>query len=230
LNSVFEMCDLDSNGHLSKDELNLYTHLTSNEILTDEDWKFVGETVGFEKNNQLSKDAFLKLFKIEAERTESDSELTKDIENRLSNLGFNKMLQNDESCPFIIKVSSENSVEVNLLAGDIYRLKTAEKFFMQYIETNGNLIKIPKEIKSNLIAIEYHNDHFCVIVFQNINQQDDINIDIDLTKSDNCLTNLPDNLMKNSIRLKAGKSKIGSIVMALNSNKKWTIKCKIEAI
>ncbi len=36
------MCDLDSTGRLTKEELNLYTFLTANENISDEEWKFVG--------------------------------------------------------------------------------------------------------------------------------------------------------------------------------------------
>ena len=39
---IFDLCDLDSNGRLNQEELNLYTFLTANETLADEEWKFVG--------------------------------------------------------------------------------------------------------------------------------------------------------------------------------------------
>ncbi len=42
LSVMFDLCDLDSNGRLSQEELNFYTILTSNETLMDDDWKFVG--------------------------------------------------------------------------------------------------------------------------------------------------------------------------------------------
>lgn len=42
LSVMFDLCDLDSSGRLSQDELNFYTILTSNETLMDDDWKFVG--------------------------------------------------------------------------------------------------------------------------------------------------------------------------------------------
>ena len=108
---------MDSNGRLSQDELNFYTFLTSNELLSDDDWRFVGgkcsiyiikldlndyvnlnnfsnriETVGLEKN-ELTKDGFIQLYKIEAKRDDTDIE---DINVRLANMGFNKALTIDQ--------------------------------------------------------------------------------------------------------------------------------------
>jgi hypothetical protein len=92
LGVIFDICDLDSNGRLSQEELNLYTFLTANESLSEEEWQFVGETVGFERN-ELTKDGFIKLSKIEAKRDDTDLE---DIGARLANLGFNKSLTIDQ--------------------------------------------------------------------------------------------------------------------------------------
>jgi hypothetical protein len=53
LSVMFDLCDLDSSERLSKDELNFYTILTSNETLMDDDWKFVGGLYG-KKHNCIS--------------------------------------------------------------------------------------------------------------------------------------------------------------------------------
>lgn len=53
---------------------------------------FVGDTVGFEKN-ELTKEGFIKLSKIEAQRDDTDLE---DIAARMTNLGFNKSLTIDQ--------------------------------------------------------------------------------------------------------------------------------------
>ena len=42
LGVAFDMCDLDMNGRMNKEELNLFTFITANETLPDEEWKFVG--------------------------------------------------------------------------------------------------------------------------------------------------------------------------------------------
>jgi hypothetical protein len=50
------------------------------------------ETVGFEKG-ELSKEAFIQLYKIEAQRDDTD---VNDISSRLANMGFNKSLTIDQ--------------------------------------------------------------------------------------------------------------------------------------
>ena len=92
LSVIFDLCDLDSNGKLNQEELNLYTFLTANENLSEEEWRFVGDTVGFERD-ELTKDGFIELSKIEASREDTDIE---DINTRLANMGFNKSLTIDQ--------------------------------------------------------------------------------------------------------------------------------------
>ena len=53
---------------------------------------FFLETVGFDKG-ELTKEAFIKLYKIEAQRDDTD---VKDINSRLANMGFNKSLTIDQ--------------------------------------------------------------------------------------------------------------------------------------
>ena len=48
--------------------------------------------MGFEKG-ELSKESFIKLYKIEAQRDDTDVE---DINSRLANMGFNKSLTIDQ--------------------------------------------------------------------------------------------------------------------------------------
>ncbi|RNA11121.1 EF-hand calcium-binding domain-containing 7-like isoform X5 [Brachionus plicatilis] len=92
LDVVFDLVDLDSNGKLSQDEFNLYSFITSNEDIPDNEWKFLGELVGLKKN-ELTKESFIELHVIEANR--EDTDLT-DIMSRLTNLGFNKSLTIDQ--------------------------------------------------------------------------------------------------------------------------------------
>lgn len=82
---------MDSNKRLSKEEMNNYTQITSNEEIDDVAWKSIEDTVkhGFKKN-ELTRDGFIELNKIEIERDDAD---LNDIWSRLDNLGFNKQLK-----------------------------------------------------------------------------------------------------------------------------------------
>lgn len=92
LSVIFDLCDLDSNGRLNQEELNLYTFITANENLSEEEWRFVGDTVGFERD-ELTREGFIELSKIEAGRDDTDIE---DIAMRINNMGFNRALRIDQ--------------------------------------------------------------------------------------------------------------------------------------
>lgn len=61
-------------------------------IFTQHFKNFLKETVGFEKG-ELTKEAFIQLYKIEAQRDDTD---VNDISSRLANMGFNKSLTIDQ--------------------------------------------------------------------------------------------------------------------------------------
>jgi hypothetical protein len=124
------MCDLDANGRLSHEELSLHTSLTSDESLPDDEWKFIGQTVGFEKG-ELSKEAFMELYVLEGRQKEVNLD---DIANRLNNMGFNLGLKIDHACPYMVTVASEIDC-FEILLGEIYKLKTAEAFVFQLMES-----------------------------------------------------------------------------------------------
>lgn len=133
---IFDMCDLDANGRLSHEELSLHTSLTSDESLPDDEWKFIGETVGFEKG-ELTKEAFMELYVLEGRQKDVNLD---DISNRLNNMGFNQALKIDHACPYMLTVAAEiDSFEI--LLGEIYKLKTAEPFIFQLMESKVSFNK-----------------------------------------------------------------------------------------
>jgi len=214
LSVIFDLCDLDSNGKLNQEELNLYTFLTANENLSEEEWRFVGDTVGFERD-ELTKDGFIELSKIEASREDTDIE---DIAMRINNMGFNRSLKIDQSIPYALNVSCENS-PFDLLIGEIYKLKAAEKFLSQLIEKKG----MPNETK-NFTLYEYSNNYLSYVEIQN-QTKNQLDIDVDFTKSENCIANNSELYI--NLKVKPNKSKIAMILTSKNPRKDWTTKCNI---
>lgn len=117
-----------------------------------------------------------------------------------------------------MNVSCEDS-SFDLLIGEIYKLKAAEKFLCQLIEKHG----VPNETK-NFTLYEYSNDYLSFIQVQN-QTRDQLDIDIDLTKSENCLASIP-NLYAN-LKVKPDKSKVAMILMGRNPRKDWTTRCNV---
>ena len=128
MNIIFDSSDLDSNGRLSKKEFHLYTALSSNEQVDSEAWRLVEDTVGLEKN-ELTREGFIELYKIEASQEGVDLD---EIWTRLFALGFNKNLQIDQACPYTISVSCESDV-FKLNITEIYQLNMSETYLHDYI-------------------------------------------------------------------------------------------------
>ena len=163
MSTIFDMCDLDGNGRLSRTELNLYELVTSNEEVNDEVWRFVAETIKLEKN-EITRDGFIQLNLFEAEQRDVDVE---SIKSRLRNLGFNQSLTIDQACPYIINISAESDC-IELLAGEIYNTKQSEKLLTQLIEAKG----VDRAVRDNLIAFEYHNNYWSAVEVRNESSND----------------------------------------------------------
>ena len=215
------MCDLDSNGKLSQEELSLHSTLTSDVSLPDEEWGFIGDTVGFEKG-ELTKEGFMQLYILEGRQKEVD---LNDIASRLFNMGFNAGLKIDHSCPYVINIASEVDT-FEILLGEIYKLKTAEAFIFQLMEAKGN----KKQVKSleMITFYEYHNDFWSAIGVEN-SSRNDLELEMNCSKSENCLSNVNGREMKSEMRVKAGKSKIGMFLTANNLGKEWIVRCSASA-
>lgn len=69
---------------------------------------------------------------------------------------------------------------------------------------------------------EYHNGYWSVIQVQN-NSKKDLNLKINCSKSENCISNQRD-LVKD-LKVKSMKSKIALFLTASNQNKEWIVKC-----
>ena len=219
LSVVFDLCDLDGNGRLSQQELSLHTSLTSNEILPDEEWRFIGETVGFEKD-ELSKDAFMQLYVLEGRQKNADLE---DISNRLNNMGFNQGLKIDHACPYTVTVATEKE-NFEILLGDIYELRTAEAFIFQLM-IKGGVCKQMKGLEA-VNFYEYHNQTWSAFGVEN-KSDGNLEIEINCGKSENCVASVNGREMRSDVRVKAMKNKIGMFLAPSNWNKSWVARCNV---
>lgn len=105
------------------------------------------------------------------------------------------------------------------MIGEIYKLKAAEKFLCQLVEKKG----VPNETK-NFTLLEYSNDYLSFIQVQN-QTRNQLDIDIDLTKSENCVASNPD--LYTNLKVKPDKSKIAMILSSRNPRKDWTTRCNV---
>ncbi|CAN9500879.1 unnamed protein product [Ophioblennius macclurei] len=105
LSDIFEVIDLDNNGLLSLEEYNFFELRTSGEKCDKDAWAVCKENFDMRKN-QLTKQGFMELNLMEA--TEKDGDPA-DLWVTLEAMGYNRMLELVEACPFQIDVHCESA-------------------------------------------------------------------------------------------------------------------------
>ncbi|XP_015234147.1 PREDICTED: EF-hand calcium-binding domain-containing protein 7 [Cyprinodon variegatus] len=105
LSEIFEVIDLDGNGLLSMEEYNFFELRTSGEKCDSDAWAVCKENFDMRKN-QLTRQGFMELNLMEA--TEKDGDPA-DLWMTLESMGYNRLLEMVEACPFQIDVYCEGT-------------------------------------------------------------------------------------------------------------------------
>ncbi|GAB1608391.1 EF-hand calcium-binding domain-containing protein 7-like isoform X1 [Argonauta hians] len=110
LRKIFDVCDLDKNGKLSRSELSFFHHCTCGEQLTSKEWQIVEERFDLEEG-ELTPLGFLNLHEMEAEDNNGDTE---DLWITLESMGMNRALVLDHAFQFQLNVFLEDCSEALL--------------------------------------------------------------------------------------------------------------------
>ncbi|XP_069009263.1 EF-hand calcium-binding domain-containing protein 7 [Embiotoca jacksoni] len=105
LSDIFEVIDLDGNGLLSLEEYNFFELRTSGEKCDKDAWAVCKENFDMRKN-QLTRQGFMELNLMEATEKNGDPA---DLWLILEAMGYNRMLELVEACPFQIDVHCEGA-------------------------------------------------------------------------------------------------------------------------
>uniref|UniRef100_A0A3Q3VL63 EF-hand calcium-binding domain-containing protein 7 n=1 Tax=Mola mola TaxID=94237 RepID=A0A3Q3VL63_MOLML len=105
LSDIFEVIDIDGNGLLSLEEYNFFELRTSGEKCDKDAWSVCRENFDMRKN-QLTRQGFIELNLMEA--TEKDGDPA-DLWVTLEAMGYNRMLELEEACPFQVDVHCEGT-------------------------------------------------------------------------------------------------------------------------
>lgn len=104
LSDIFEVIDLDGNGLLSFEEYNFFELRTSGEKCDSEAWAMCRENFDTKKN-QLTRQGFMELNLMEANDQKGDPA---DLWVTLESMGYNRALEMQEVCPFIVDIYAED--------------------------------------------------------------------------------------------------------------------------
>ncbi|KAJ0032638.1 hypothetical protein NQD34_002719 [Periophthalmus magnuspinnatus] len=153
LSDIFEMIDLDGNGLLSLDEYNFFELRTSGEKCDKEAWAVCKENFDM-RSNQLTRQGFMELNLMEVTEKEGDPT---DLWATLEAMGYNRLLQLVEACPFQIDVLCEGA-QPQLLP---IRLDSGTKLLHQAVHKSVTASAQPRSLRGNdsVLIHTYKGEH-----------------------------------------------------------------------
>ncbi|XP_036360602.1 EF-hand calcium-binding domain-containing protein 7-like isoform X1 [Octopus sinensis] len=222
LEKIFDLCDLDKNGKLSRKELSFFHYCTSGEQLTAQEWQIVEER--FDLNDgELTQLGFLNLHEMEAEDNNGDAE---DLWITLDSMGLNRALVLDQAFQFELNVFLEESPEAIL---DVLNVESGgvdlEKAICESVINKGfswNVGNAP-----DILIHEYHSDARYTAVIQNLSK-DKVTTRVDNTGSMNCCSNT--NQFKNTVDVQPSSCKVCQFLVPCNEKETWTVECSATVV
>ncbi|XP_021359758.1 EF-hand calcium-binding domain-containing protein 7-like isoform X4 [Mizuhopecten yessoensis] len=220
LQEIFELCDLDNNGCLSRDEFTWFTMRTSGDKVTDDEWDVVEETVELE-NGEITEAGFVKLNEMEADDVDDD---ISDLWVTLQSMGYNKDLFIDEACPFKLDVFAEgcDDAEVGLTCTGIETINN--DMIIETVLEQDEGVKIKGMRDLNMYT--YANDTRSTVVLDN-RSNSRVKMTMDCTSSKNCKINQSHE--DYNITLDPHEKQIAHHMMPMDETLDWTPRC-VEAI
>lgn len=217
LDDIFDMCDLDDNGSISREEFSWFNKRTSDETVTDEEWTVVEEKIDLNNDGEITRQGFIQLHQMEAE-DEGDPE---DLWLTMTNFGFNKELVMDEACPFKIDICADECEDIEIKVSDVENIseKLAPVIKQSAID-KGDCTKI-KGMK-DLFLYTYINDGRATIVVDN-KSYSKVKVDVDCSSSKNCLSNTGS--LHNSVLVRANTQEIALHLVPADESYDWTVRC-----
>ncbi|XP_069126573.1 uncharacterized protein [Argopecten irradians] len=219
LEEIFDLSDLDGNGTLSRDEFTWFTVRTSGDKVTDDEWNVVEETVELDKNDEITKEGFVRLNEMEAEDVDDD---VNDLWVTLNSMGYNKDLFIDEACPYKVDIYTENcdDAEMALTCTGIEAIN--HDMIMETVTEQDEGVKI----KGSVYMYTYANDTRSTVVLYN-RSSNHVNVTMDCASSKNCQINRDKD--EYSVTLGPHEKQIAHHLMPMDETLDWTPRC-VESV
>ncbi|KAK7492867.1 hypothetical protein BaRGS_00015814 [Batillaria attramentaria] len=216
LEEIFEIADLDGNGLLSRDEFNWFNIRTSDDEVADDEWAVVEENVELE-SKEITKRGFISLNEMEAEDNNGDTE---DLWITLNNMGFNRALEMDEACPFLVDVYSEDGEAIL----KVTKLENPGKVLDNAVCASAIAKGEPTKVKAmkDLTMYTYIGDARASIVFEN-KSRTKVTMELDCSKSRNCVSNHGHLVSK--VDVPGHSKKVGVHLLPDDERAEWSIRC-----
>ncbi|XP_042540390.1 EF-hand calcium-binding domain-containing protein 7 isoform X2 [Dipodomys spectabilis] len=221
LSDIFEIIDLDGNGLLSLEEYNFFELRTSGEKCDEDAWAICRENFDTKKN-ELTRQGFMDLNLMEANDREGDPT---DLWVTLHSMGYNKALELEEACPFIIDICAENckprikAVHMEACSGQL------EKAICKSVLSRSDA-KVMDGYE-NIIVHTYNCDTWITSVIEN-KSDDKVIIHINNELSKNCVNNRGLSIF--AVEVAPKSTMVCQHVMPLNEQQEWIYYCVYSLI
>ncbi|XP_051929392.1 EF-hand calcium-binding domain-containing protein 7 isoform X2 [Hippocampus zosterae] len=214
LSEIFYMIDLDGNGLLSLEEYNFLELMISGEECKMGTWAICKDNFDM-RENQLTKQGFMELTLMEA--TDGD---TDDLWTLVETMGYNRMLELVEACPFQIDIlceSTQPSVQP-------LRLDSGSKILNQALQKSITLEGAVKQLKGqdNVLIYTYRGEHRVSSLIVNKSNQK-VTVRINNKHNSNCCSSRGLNVF--AIEVPARTKMVCQHVLPINEKQDWSYSC-----
>ncbi|XP_020624882.1 EF-hand calcium-binding domain-containing protein 7-like isoform X1 [Orbicella faveolata] len=217
LTDIFDRCDLDGNGYLSREEFDFFQMKSGGEQCDDDAWEIMKDN--FEvKDDEITLKGFLDLNMMEAQDADGDPN---DLWLTLENMGFNKALELDQSCPFLLEVFSNKcrpTLQVNSILEN--RNDVVEKAVVTSVLNNISKKENVRGMR-DLILYKYESAIRVTLVLQNTSHSDVV-VRVDCSNSKNCLSHRGD--LDYTIKLEANSTGVVHHFVPQDARREWGVK------
>uniref|UniRef100_A0A8C9ZKW5 EF-hand calcium-binding domain-containing protein 7 n=1 Tax=Sander lucioperca TaxID=283035 RepID=A0A8C9ZKW5_SANLU len=220
LSDIFEVIDLDGNGLLSLEEYNLFELRTSGEKCDKDAWAVCKENFDMRKN-QLTQQGFMELNLMEA--TEKDGDPA-DLWVTLEAMGYNRMLELVEACPFQIDVHCEGThPSIQPLSMD-----SGPKLLIQALQKSITARTGAKALRGqdNVFIYTYRGEHrISSLIANKANQK--VTVHVNNEQSRNCCSSRGMSVF--AVEVPARTKMVCQHILPINERQDWTYNC-VETI
>lgn len=201
LSEIFDGCDLDGNGSLSREEFDLFQFKSGGDLCDDDAWEIMKDNFEME-DDEITLKGFLDLNMMEAQDADGDPN---DLWLTLENMGYNKALELDQANPFLLEVYCNRcrpSIQVNSVVEN--KNEAVHKAVVSSVLNNVTKKENIKGMR-DLVLFKYESSIRVTLVLQNMSHSDVV-VRVDCRSSKNCLSHRGD--LDYTIQLDANSTEV----------------------
>ncbi|KAK1897048.1 EF-hand calcium-binding domain containing protein 7 [Dissostichus eleginoides] len=216
LSDIFEVIDLDGNGLLSLEEYNFFELRTSGEKCDKDSWAVCKENFDMRKN-QLTRQGFMELNLMEA--TEKDGDPA-DLWVTLEAMGYNRMLELVEACPFQLDVHCEGTQP----AIQPLTLDSGPKLLIQALQKSITAKTGAKALRGqdNVFIYTNRGEHrISSLIANKANQK--VTVHVNNEQSRNCCSSRGMSVF--AVEVPARTKLVCQHILPINERQEWTYNC-----